>query len=492
MAHVLPSIQPPGKIQFGTDGWRGIIAEDFTFERLYRAAAAGATVLKKVYGPETGSNTLIIGYDRRFLAEEFARTAATAAQAMGLDVVLSDGYAPTPAFSYAAKEQHALGALVITASHNPGIYSGLKLKGAFGGSVPPEVTQQVEALLEQGDGFLEISAGQQPAASAFSTFDPWSNYCAALQGKVDGAAIRQAVAEGRLKIFSDVMYGAAATGLARILGVEVTELHGDRDPFFGGGAPEPLERHLSELMTTIRDRPSADSLAVGFVFDGDADRIAAVDAQGNFLSSQVLIPILTEHLAARRGMTGELIKTVSGSDLMPKVAALFGLPVYETAVGYKYIADRMLQTSVLIGGEESGGIGYGSHIPERDALLAALYLLEAMVQSGSELGALYRSLQARTGFASVYDRIDLPLASLAVKDQVKVALDGAARPSTIAGQAVTDCITVDGYKFRLADGRWLMIRFSGTEPLLRLYCEAPDRDRVQATLAWARDWAGQF
>ncbi len=486
MAHVPPSIKTPGKIKFGTDGWRGIIAEDFTFERLYKAATAGAQVLKEVYGPETGSNTVIIGYDRRFLAEEFAQTAATAARAVGLDVVMSDGYAPTPAFSYAAKDQGALGALVITASHNPGTYSGLKLKGAFGGSVPPEVTEKVEALLETG------ALPEAPAPAELPSFDPWTNYCQALKHKVDVAAIQAAVKEGRLQIFSDVMYGAAATGLARILDVDVTELHGHRDPLFGGGAPEPLERHLSELQGTIRDRANQDALAVGFVFDGDADRIAAVDAKGNFLSSQVLIPILTEHLASRRGLTGEVIKTVSGSDLMPKVAELFGLAVHETAVGYKYIADRMLQVPVLIGGEESGGIGYGSHIPERDALLAALYLLEAIVQSDAELGGLYKSLQERTGFDAAYDRADLPLGSDEAKAQVKANLSGDSRPTEIAGQAVTDCITTDGFKFRLADGRWLMIRFSGTEPLLRLYCEAATLDDVQATLAWAKDWAGQF
>ncbi len=486
MAHVPPSIKTPGKIKFGTDGWRGIIAEDFTFERLFKAAAAGAQVLKEVYGPETGSNTVIIGYDRRFLAEEFALTAATAARAVGLDVIMSEGYAPTPAFSYAANAQGALGALVITASHNPGTYSGLKLKGAFGGSVPPEVTQKVEALLEAGN------VPDAPAAAELPTFEPWANYCEALKQKVDIPAIQAAVKEGRLQVFSDVMYGAASTGLARILEVEVTELHGHRDPLFGGGAPEPLERHLSELQSTIRDRPNASNLAVGFVFDGDADRIAAVDAKGNFLSSQVLIPILIEHLASRRGLTGEVIKTVSGSDLMPKVAELFGLSVHETAVGYKYIADRMLQVPVLIGGEESGGIGYGSHIPERDALLAALYLLEAIVQSDTELGGLYKSLQERTGFDAAYDRADLPLGSDEAKVQVKANLSGDSRPTEIAGQAVTDCITTDGFKFRLADGRWLMIRFSGTEPLLRLYCEAATLDDVQATLAWAKEWAGQF
>lgn len=484
MAHVPPSFQPPGPIKFGTDGWRGIIAEDFTFERLYRAACAAAKVLKDVYGESTGSNTVIVGYDRRFLSEEFAQTAATAAKAVGLDVIMSEGYAPTPAFSLAAKDQNALGALVITASHNPGSYSGLKIKGAFGGSVPPEVTKKVEAVL--ASDYLP----EAPAETDFPTFEPWAPYCDSLRKKVDIGAIQAAVKGGDLQIFADVMYGAASTGLERILEVPVTELHQERDPLFGGGAPEPLPRHLSELMGLIKDREN-ESLAVGFVFDGDADRIGSVDEHGEFRSSQILIPILIEHLAVRRGMTGEVIKTVSGSDLMPKVAELFDLSVHETAVGYKYIADRMLTTPVLIGGEESGGIGYGSHIPERDGLLAALYVLEAIVQSKTGLAEQYKSLQERTHFFAAYDRIDLPLANMQVRDRVMEALSNN-RPTEIAGQAVIDCITIDGYKFRLADQRWLMIRFSGTEPLLRLYCEAAKLDEVHETLAWAKDWASQF
>lgn len=488
MAHTLPSLRTPGPIKFGTDGWRGIIGEDFTFERLYRAACAAAQVLAETYGPTTQSKRVIIGYDRRFLSEEFAQVCAIAVQAVGLEPLLSSSYAPTPAFSLAAKDQGALGALVITASHNPGTYSGLKLKGAFGGSVPGEVTQRVEAVL---------GAGQFPAPPEsavppnFPRFDPWPRYCEVLRAKVDVAAIQAMVNPGQLKVYVDVMHGAAATGLARVLDIPVTELHSDRDPLFGGGAPEPLPRYLGELMAQLSQRSNPETLAVGLVFDGDADRIAAVDGQGRFLSSQVLIPILIEHLSQRRGLGGEVIKTVSGSDLMPKTAELFGLSVYETAVGYKYIADRMLSTPVLIGGEESGGIGYGSHIPERDALLAALYLLEAIAQSGQGLESLYHSLQERTDCFTHYDRIDLPLASMAVRDRVVAALK-TEPPTAIAHQPVIDTLTIDGYKFRLADQRWLMVRFSGTEPLLRLYCEAASPEAVQETLLWAKDWASQF
>ncbi|MGF1494011.1 MAG: phosphoglucomutase/phosphomannomutase family protein, partial [Microcoleaceae cyanobacterium] len=209
---------------------------------------------------------------------------------------------------------------------------------------------------------------------------------------------------------------------------------------------------------------------------------------GTFLSSQILIPILIEHLATRRGLTGEIVKTVSGSDLIPKMAQLYNLPLYETPIGYKYIADRMLSTQVLVGGEESGGIGYGIHIPERDALLSALFVLEAVVQSGEDLSQIYQRLQQQIGFSSVYDRIDLPLSSMEVRSRLLEQLQNNP-PKEVAGQAVTDCLTVDGYKFRLADGRWLLIRFSGTEPVLRLYCEAATMQQVNQTLSWAKDWA---
>jgi phosphomannomutase len=288
------------------------------------------------------------------------------------------------------------------------------------------------------------------------------------------------------------MHGAAAGGLAKLLDAPIREINSDRDPLFGGGAPEPLPKYLSELFHQIHSyrQTHPTGLAVGLVFDGDSDRIAAVDGQGNFLSSQILIPILTQHLAANRGYTGEFIKTISGSDLMPKVAALYNLPVYETPIGYKYIADRMVETQVLLGGEESGGIGYGHHIPERDALLSALYVLEAIVQSNTDLSDLYKDLQQRTNFISSYDRIDLPLSGMEARARLLNQLE--TQPLTeVAGQKVVDCLTVDGYKLRLEDGRWLLIRFSGTEPVLRLYCEARNLDQVHETLEWARDWASQ-
>ncbi len=480
-AHVSPASLAAKPISFGTDGWRGVIAADFTFERVLRVAPLAAEALAQAYGD--ASRTVIVGYDRRFLSEEFAKAAADAISAAGFDVLFSESYAPTPAFSWAAKQQNALGAIVITASHNPGIYSGLKVKGGFGGSVPPEVTQKIEAMLQSNH---QVTG---PAGS-IQTFDPWQSYCEVLRTRVNIGAIQAAIASGKLTVFADVMHGAAATGLARLLGEGIHELNSDRDPLFEGGAPEPLPRYLSKLMQTIQERrrQSAADLMVGLVFDGDSDRVAAVDGQGNFLSSQVLIPILIEHLAVNRGYQGEVIKTISGSNLIPKVAELYNLPVYQTPIGYKYIADRMLEAQVLLGGEESGGIGYGHHIPERDALLSALYVLEAVVQSGQDLSDLYSRLQDKTSYHSTYDRIDLPLASMEVRARLLEILQ-TQPPTEIAGQTVTDCLSIDGYKFQLADQSWLLIRFSGTEPVLRLYSEALSDEVVQRNLTWAKDWA---
>ncbi|MBE9046606.1 phosphoglucomutase/phosphomannomutase family protein [Pleurocapsales cyanobacterium LEGE 10410] len=470
-------------IKFGTDGWRGVIAADFTFERVAMIAPIAAQVLTDNYGDLAANRTVIVGYDRRFMAEDFAKVTAEALQEAGFDVLLSECFAPTPAFSWAAKAHNALGAIVMTASHNPATYLGLKVKSAYGGSVPPEITEQIEAKIGQS-----LPTAKKPGK--IEQFDPWARYCQGLQQKVDIAAIRTAIASEKLKVYVDVMHGAAATGLERLLGCPVNEINSDRDPLFGGGAPEPLPKYLPDFFKAIKEgaKQYPNSIRVGLVFDGDSDRIAGADAEGNFLSSQVLIPILIEHLAERKGFTGEIVKTVSGSDLIPRLAESYGRSVYETPIGYKYIGDRMLQAEVMIGGEESGGIGYGTHIPERDALLSALYVLEAVVQSGEDLGAIYKRLQQKTNFTAHYDRIDLPLANMDVRAKLLERLKNDT-PQEVAGMPVVDCLDIDGYKFRMSDMTWLLIRFSGTEPVLRLYCQAPTMPEVRKVLEWARDWA---
>ncbi|MEL6938313.1 MAG: phosphoglucomutase/phosphomannomutase family protein [Cyanobacteria bacterium J06598_1] len=483
MASVSPSTFVGKAIKFGTDGWRGVMAADFTFDRVGKVAALAAQVLEETYGSSgesKGSKTVIVGYDRRFLSSDFAQYAAEAIAAAGYTVKLSECFAPTPAFSWAAFDQKALGAVVITASHNPAVYNGLKIKSALGGSVPPEVTEKVEAKLEQ-------PAPKADTPGSITAFDPWPSYCGALRSMVDIDAIRKAVDDGKLTIFAEVMHGAASTGIGRLLEREINEINSEADPLFEGGAPEPLPKYIPKLFKAIENKKN-DGLTVGLIFDGDSDRIAGMDGKATFLSSQVLIPILMEHLTKRRGMTGEVVKTLSGSNLFLALAKLYELPVHETPIGYKYIADRMLDADVLIGGEESGGIGYGHHIPERDALLSALYLLEAVVQSGKDFGELNDSLRAQANFTAAYDRIDLPLASMEVRAKLLGALQSST-PTEVAGKKVDNCITVDGYKLNLEDDSWLLIRFSGTEPVLRLYSEASSIERVHEILAWAKDWA---
>ncbi|AFY72787.1 phosphomannomutase [Synechococcus sp. PCC 7502] len=483
--------EPP--IRFGTDGWRGLIADEFTFKRLGTVAPLAAQALADSFGNYFHSNhpskTIIIGYDRRFLSPEFAQYIAKKVAAVGFDVQLSQGFAPTPAFSWAAFSQKALGALVITASHNPAGYSGLKIKGAFGGSVSPDLTKQVERKLDAGLTLPQVNTGK------ITVFDPWESYCQVLRSLVDIQAIQNLISSGELTVFADPMYGAAAGGLAKILELPIREINSKSDPTFGGSAPEPLPRYLSALFRKVRSfhfanpDQSSPKLSVGFVFDGDGDRIAAVDSTGNFLSSQILIPILIDHLAKRRGFTGEVIKTISGLNLIPKVAALHNLPVFETPIGYKYIAERMLSgiAKPLLGGEESGGIGYGTHIPERDALLSALYLLEAIAISKQDLSTIYDNLQTQTGYKSYYDRIDKHLASS--EDSKKVLQILQTEPFIeINGRKVISINTVDGFKFELEDASWLLIRFSGTEPVLRLYCEAATPELVKQTLGWISDW----
>lgn len=454
------------EIRFGTDGWRAVIAAEFTFERVQRVAQAAARVLSRTYA----GNGIVVGYDNRFLSPEFATATAEAIASLGIPVFLANSAAPTPAFSWLAYEQRCHGALVLTASHNPANYGGIKVKGGFGGSVTAALSRDIEADLKP--------SLQHKSRATITSLDPWPSYCEQLASQVNVDAIRTA----KTKIWIDAMHGSAAGGMTRLLGNRVIELRGQRDPLFGGLPPEPLPPQLAATMATIQTDPAP--LKVGLVFDGDGDRIAGIDGAGRFLSPQILIPILIDHLAARRQRRGEVVKTVSGSELFAKVAQLHHLAISETAIGFKYIADRMLSTKVLLGGEESGGIGYSGHIPERDGMLSALFLLEAIASTGQDLNAIYHDLQRRTGYTSFYNRRDLKLSDLAQSQTLMQRLQ-AQPPRLILGSAVSDHNQLDGHKFRLADGSWLLIRASGTEPVLRLYCEALNRDHVEALLDWA-------
>jgi phosphomannomutase len=474
-------------IAFGTDGWRGILGVDITVERLLPVAAAAARELSASAPADLRSREVVIGYDRRFLAPELAEAIASAVRGADLEPVLSSSATPTPASSWAAVERRALGALVITASHNPPEWLGLKIKGPFGGSVEGDFTQRVERRLEAG-GITVPIPGETPR------FDALGSYVAGLRSLVDTAALAAGLERLGLRVIVDPMHGSAAGVLPALLGAEalasgaIREIRSQRDPLFGGHPPEPLAPYLQELIAAVKESTAAGRPAMGIVFDGDGDRIAAVDENGRFCSTQLLMPLFIDHLARAKGLGGTVIKTVSGSDLMALVAQDLGREVMEMPVGFKYIAAEMLSGDVLVGGEESGGVGFGMHLPERDAPFAALLLIEALVEGGVPLGQRIDALQERCGGAAAYDRLDLRLPDMAARGRLERFL-AETPPDEVAGAPVAERITTDGLKLRLGPNHWLMLRFSGTEPLLRLYCEAPDAARVAAVLAWARQLA---
>ena len=475
----------PALIRFGTDGWRGVLGVDITVERLLRVAAAAAQELAHRAPAGLESRTVVIGYDRRFLAPELAEAITAAVRGSELEPLLTETAVPTPACSWAVVERRALGALVITASHNPSEWLGLKIKGPFGGSVEGDFTAAVERRLAAAG----ITA---PIQGTIPRFDGRQEHLEGLRRKLDLTALREGLRSMNLKVIVDPMHGSAAGCVSELLDCSgdglVEEIRSERDPLFGGHPPEPLAPYLSQLITAVQASTAAGTPAVGLVFDGDGDRIAAVDETGRFCSTQLLMPLLIDHLARSRQLPGTVVKTVSGSDLMRLVAEGLGREVQELPVGFKYIAAEMLAGEVLIGGEESGGVGFGMHLPERDALFAAMLVLEALVESGQPLGARLNDLQQRHGGASHYDRLDLRLADMDARRRLETLLADAP-PEEVAGTAVQSVISTDGIKLRLGPSHWLMLRFSGTEPLLRLYCEAPDAERVNAVLSWARRFA---
>ena len=475
---LLPLLQSAGAIRFGTDGWRGVLGVDVTATTVLQVAAAAAQELAATAPEGLNSQEVLIGFDRRFLAPELAELAAAAVQGCHLLPLLATAPTPTPTMSWAVGQRRALGALVVTASHNPPEWLGIKIKGPFGGSVESGFTERVERRLRAGSVI-------PPGAGPVRRFDAWTPYLDALAQRVDCRMLRQRLQRLGWRVLVDPMHGAAAGGLPRLLGDGVVEIRSGRDPLFGGHAPEPLAPNLQELTHRIKDAAGAGHTVLGLAFDGDGDRLAAVDETGAFCSTQLLIPLLIDHLGRDSSRAGVVVKTVSGSDLMTTVAKDRGRRVVETAVGFKHIAALMRQEAVLLGGEESGGVGFGHHIPERDGLLAALLVLDALVTAEQPLRQRLAALQRRSGLQLHYDRLDLRLADPGHRHRLLAFLQQP--PQTIAGEPVTDVNHQDGIKLRLGKdpGHWLMLRFSGTEPLLRLYCEAPTLEQVRATLAWA-------
>ncbi len=472
------------EIRFGTDGWRGIIAEDVTFANIRLVARAIARRVRADAGGESSAH-ILVGHDTRFLSREFARAAAEAMAGEGAQVSLATAFAPTPAFSYAVVRLRAAGAVVITASHNPPEYSGVKFKTSFGGSASIAFTQGVEEEIRRLQAESANSAFGYPLGvpqSAIGSFDPRTPWLDRLEELVDVARIGRS----GIRVALDVMYGAGQGLLSERLrraGTTVRELHGEVNPGFGGLHPEPIPAHMGALMDCVKGWEGAGP-RVGFAFDGDSDRVAPVDEDGIVVTPHQTLALLVRHLVKHRGMRGAVVKSVNIGHMVDAEAEALGLPLVVTPVGFKHIAEAMRQHDAMVGGEESGGFAVRGHIPERDSGLISLLLLECMAMSGKSLGALVREMEAQHG-PHRYGRLDLRLANLEERDRV-VSSIAASPPDHILSLPVRHVETMDGVKLTRADHSWVMLRASGTEPLLRIYAEASSDDDVDALLAWGR------
>ncbi len=465
---------------FGTDGWRDVIAERFTFANLSRAAQAYAHCLKNA-----GQTRVLIGYDTRFLGPAFARRAAQVMAANGLEALVSESYLPTPAFSFAVKALGAGGGVMLTASHNPPAYQGFKLKGSYGGTATPDIYRAVAEATENLT--QEDVARFDPRQHDIGGFDIREAYYQGLADLVDTELLRGF--QGRL--VHEAMGGAGTgwlSGFFAWLGRSevVHELHPEPHPLFYGVNPEPIASNLG----VARAYAEAHETSLIVATDGDGDRLGAVLPDGRFFNSHQIFAVLLDHLVAK-GEGGRVVKTFTVSRVVERLAASRGLEVVETPVGFKYIVDEMLAGSVLIGGEESGGIGVAAHLPERDGIANSLLLLESILLSGQGLAERFASLEQEVGWSHAYDRLDLHLeGSLqegnALKDRVMRSLE--TPPERFAGRALESVERLDGVKLNLAGGAWLMFRSSGTEPVLRIYCEAPDERAVASILEAARDF----
>lgn len=468
-------------IRFGTDGWRAVISEDFTFDNVRHVAQAIADHVLRNEEHGTSLRPVVVGFDTRFLSDRYAIAVAAVLAANGLPVYLSKADCPTPALSLAVKHLGAAGGVMITASHNPPRYNGIKYKSSFGGSAMPEETAQIEQHLERNlrDGRAPIDAeptwteGSEPVAGQILRFDPMPGYLRHLRTLIDFGEI----ARSGLRVAVDPMYGAGRGYIARWLrelGVMVAEIHGELNPGFGGHHPEPIGRNLGALMALVKEG----RYDIGLATDGDADRIGAVDARGEFVSPHLIIALALRHLM-EQGKRGLVVKTISTTQLVNRLAAAHELEVEETPVGFNYICDYMLKQPVLIGGEESGGISILGHIPEGDGILMGLLLLELVARAGKPLHALIDDLQSEFGpFA--YDRIDRRVRPFSKKQLVARLREDA--PSELAGQRLVRINDRDGIKYLMQDDSWLLIRPSGTEPVLRVYAEASTIQQVKRLL----------
>jgi alpha-D-glucose phosphate-specific phosphoglucomutase len=481
----MPNTTPTytGQIKFGTDGWRGIIADDYTFANVRIAAAAIANYILHQSGKESSANGVCIGYDTRFGSKSFAVASAEVIAASGIPVKLSDRITPTPALSYAVRELGAAGGVMITSSHNPAQWNGVKYKGWYGGSGKPSMIAEIETYLGQ-----PLANVATPAAIVETDFV--TPYIAAIRNYVD----LEAIAKSGFKFVIDSMYGAGGGILRDIftsIGIESVEIHSDPNPMFPGINPEPIEPHINELERAVVEHHAQ----AGLCTDGDADRIGAVDEHGNFVDPHKIFCVLLSWLLEKKKWPGDVTRAFNTTRMIDRICNRYGRKLHEHGIGFKYVVDLMLEREILIGGEESGGIGYSRHLPERDGLLNALLIANVMADEGKSLGQLVESLQQAYG-EHQYGRIDLHIADDIKNRAIARAKQGV---KSFAGMNVLRSESLDGIKFFLdnpeakskpnAAETWLLLRASGTEPLMRIYCESISKESVNKLLKAGEQFA---
>ncbi len=480
-------------IHFGTDGWRAVISDTFTFDNLRIVAQAIADAVGSEYWNISGntehnadSKKIVVGFDTRFLSDRFAGEVARVLAANGFTVLLAQSDAPTPAISFAVKHNHAVAGVMITASHNAPRYNGVKLKGAFGGSALSEQCRRVEVYIndneEQARGPNLMDFRKAREANLIQKFNPLPAYFEHLRTLIN----TDIIADNPQRFVVDAMYGSGRGVIKSFLqgtGCEIAEIRGEMNPGFGSVHPEPIAKYLGALASAV----SSGMGNFGVVTDGDADRIGAMDERGTFVDPHKIMALSLKYLVEKRGWTGAVVRTVSTTRMIDRLAKRYGLKLYETPVGFNHIADYMMSEDILIGGEESGGISFKGHIPEGDGPIMGLLIVEMIAESGKTLHGMVEDLLADVGPA-FYERTDIRLSRPVAKAEMTDFLTKEA-PSDIGSEKVSEVSQRDGVKYIMSDDSWLLIRPSGTEPVLRVYAEGRSQDMVKALLGYGEQVA---